>query len=219
MSVAASGGTGNLNYLWSNLNTASYLSGVAAGTYSITITDSEACTVSALVTVTEPAIMQAVITCLPTSSSQANGSASLIVTGGTIPYNYSWSNGGNTSAVSGLTAGNISVTASDANGCLVTAQCAVQVSSGLDETNANIRLLNIWPNPAQGIVWVELTLYSNAEVKLVLLDMFGSEVSAWYKSGLTAIQQQIDTREIASGIYVIHIETERGTVSRRIVIN
>ncbi|MFN8323732.1 MAG: T9SS type A sorting domain-containing protein [Chitinophagales bacterium] len=219
VSVAASGGTGNLNYLWSNLNTASYLSGVAAGTYSITITDSEACTVSALATVTEPAIMQAVITCLPTSSSQANGSASLIVTGGTIPYNYSWSNGGNTSAVSGLTAGNISVTASDANGCLVTAQCAVQVSSGLDETNANIRLLNIWPNPAQGIVWVELTLYSTAEVKLVLLDMFGSEVSAWYKSGLTAIQQQIDTREIASGIYVIHIETERGTVSRRIVIN
>lgn len=219
MSVNATGGTGNLSYSWSTGNTTTFLTGITAGTYIVSITDAEGCSVSALGVVTEPAALQTNITCEPTSSSQANGSASLTVTGGTIPYNYSWSNGGNTSVVSGLTAGNISVTVSDANGCFVSAQCNVQASSGLEETNANIRLLNIWPNPAQGVVWVELTLYNTTEVKLVLFDMFGREVSAWYKSGLTAIQQQIDTREMASGIYVIYIETERGTVSRRIVID
>lgn len=49
----------------------------------------------------------------------ADGTASVTVTHGVAPYNYSWSNGSNTASVSGLLPGNYSCTITDANGCSV----------------------------------------------------------------------------------------------------
>ncbi|HRK29227.1 MAG TPA: HYR domain-containing protein, partial [Chitinophagales bacterium] len=46
-----------------------------------------------------------------------NGTITVSTSGGTAPYTYIWSNGATGSFVSGLTAGNYSVTATDANGC------------------------------------------------------------------------------------------------------
>ena len=46
-----------------------------------------------------------------------NGSISLTVSGGTIPYSYSWSNSTITASVSGLTPGTYYYTVTDANEC------------------------------------------------------------------------------------------------------
>jgi hypothetical protein len=48
----------------------------------------------------------------------ANGSITSVVTGGTSPYSFVWSNGATTSDLTGLSAGNFVVTVSDANGCI-----------------------------------------------------------------------------------------------------
>jgi hypothetical protein len=54
-----------------------------------------------------------------------NGSASAFASGGSAPYNYSWSNGMSGAFISGLLAGNYSVTATDANGCSATTSVTV----------------------------------------------------------------------------------------------
>ncbi|MGO4711010.1 SprB repeat-containing protein, partial [Chryseobacterium sp. 2TAF14] len=50
----------------------------------------------------------------------SNGSAGIVVTGGTAPYTYSWSPSGGTAATAtGLSAGSYTVLVTDANGCTI----------------------------------------------------------------------------------------------------
>ena len=49
----------------------------------------------------------------------ADGAAAVIASGGTAPYSYSWSNGGDSSTETALTAGTDTVTVTDDNGCEV----------------------------------------------------------------------------------------------------
>lgn len=133
-SVTVSGGRAPYTYLWNNGGgTGSTATGLAAGNYSVTVTDSAGCTGSVSVTVGEPSALA-----LTTSSTesgcqgQATGSASVSVSGGTAPYTYQWNNGGGTaSTATGLAAGTYSVTVTDAAGCTRTASVTVSAASPL----------------------------------------------------------------------------------------
>jgi len=121
--VSTSGGTLNYTYLWSNNQTTAAATGLPAGNYSVTITDAKGCTNSLSVSITQPPAPLA-----STSSSTNvlcfggnNGSASVNTTGGTGFYTYSWNPvAPNAPSISGLTAGNYSLTTADANGCTAT---------------------------------------------------------------------------------------------------
>src|SRR6185436_5228406 len=125
--LTPTGGTSPYTYNWSNGETTEDLSGLGAGTYSVTLTDANSCTATASVILTEPEPLTA-----PTVSSTFNGgnnigcngntdgSIDLTPTGGASPYTYNWNNGETTEDVSGLGAGTYTVTLTDANGCTAT---------------------------------------------------------------------------------------------------
>jgi hypothetical protein len=120
--VAAAGGTAPYTYLWSNAANTASISGVAAGTYTVTATDALGCTGVATVTITQPA---AAITlgALPTITNASCGGAcdgaisNVVIVGGTSPYTYLWSNGATTANISSLCPGTYTGTVTDANGC------------------------------------------------------------------------------------------------------
>lgn len=124
VNVSVTGGTPPYTYSWtpnvSNTNSASNLS---AGTYTILVTDINACTASVSAIITQPTLLTANVT--PTGAlcnGVANGSALAVAAGGTGPYGYVWSPGGNTNATgTGLPAGTYTMTITDANGCTATA--------------------------------------------------------------------------------------------------
>jgi hypothetical protein len=121
------GGTAPYTYLWSNGATTEDLSNVAAGTYNVTITDGNGCTITASVTITEPTATLAATT-TPTDVlcfGNTTGAVDLSVTGGTAPYAYLWSNGATTEDLAGITAGTYTVTITDANGCTTTASVTI----------------------------------------------------------------------------------------------
>ena len=117
-SVTATGGTGNLTYNWSSGGTASTVSGLAAGTYTVTVTDGNNCQVSSQVTITEPnpiAANQTVNDVL--CNGDANGSIALNPSGGTAGYSYAWSTGATSSNLLNVAAATYTVTITDSRNC------------------------------------------------------------------------------------------------------
>jgi PKD repeat protein len=127
--TTVTGGTPGYTYSWSPGGaTTSDVTGLAAGTYTLTVTDLNLCVTSDVVTVTQPATavtVSAVAT--PVScSGGSDGTVSALASGGNPPFIYSWSPGGFSGSSAGsLTAGSYTVTATDLNGCVATATAVV----------------------------------------------------------------------------------------------
>lgn len=125
-SVSASGGTGLYTYSWSNGATTNVITGVLAGTYSVTVTDANGCTVVRTVTVTEPTPLVVSATATDVICYGAgDGTATAIVSGGTTLYQYAWSNNTGFQSAYSLVAGNYTVTVTDAHGCTGSASVTV----------------------------------------------------------------------------------------------
>ena len=89
--ATANGGTPPYSYLWDNAQTTPIASGFCAGTYGVTITDNNGCQDSTTVTITEPTVLNVVLS--NTDASCANvcdATGTATPNGGTTPYTYSW---------------------------------------------------------------------------------------------------------------------------------
>ena len=119
--VTASGGNSPYTYLWeanANNQTTQTATGIAAGIYSVTVTDSTNCAHITTVTVGNtgaPTVTTSFAD--PSCNNGNNGSASVTANGGTSPYTYLWSNGATQSQISNLTSQTYFITVTDANGC------------------------------------------------------------------------------------------------------
>ncbi|PLX13952.1 MAG: hypothetical protein C0594_00620, partial [Marinilabiliales bacterium] len=120
--LTVGGGTPGYVYNWSNSSTDEDLSGLAAGSYDVTITDANSCTKVSSTSVAEAATISTSISDSsdPDCNGGSDGYLQVSVTGGTPSYLYNWSSGGTSASVSGLSAGSYSVTVTDANGCSTT---------------------------------------------------------------------------------------------------
>ena len=121
-SVTPAGGAGDYTYRWSTGATTRTITGLATGSYSVTVTDANDCSITRNFTITEPAALTATTSQTDvTTNGGSNGSATIMVSGGTPDYTYAWSpNVSTTATASNLSAGTYSVTATDANGCTIT---------------------------------------------------------------------------------------------------
>lgn len=111
-------GTGTNRLPLIELPGASTLKNLAAGTYTVTVTDNGGNSINTSFTVVQPADINITSTVTDVVCfGQTNGSISNSVSGGVGPYTYSWSNGSSTKSLSGLSAGNFSLTVTDDNSC------------------------------------------------------------------------------------------------------
>lgn len=118
--VSVSGGASPYLYSWNTTpeQTNAQANNLAAGDYTVTVTDDNHCVYTALATVSEPEPIS-INTVYTNPSCLQGGTADASVTGGTFPYTFQWNSGPvlATSFVSDLTAGDYNVIVTDANGC------------------------------------------------------------------------------------------------------
>ncbi len=116
------GGTPPYSIQWDDpsAQTDSLATGLCAGIYNVTVTDANGCEATAQIVVDDPDPISLSLQLVEdaTCPGACDGSATLIASGGTLPYTYSWSpTGGNAATATGLCAGTYTVTVTDANGC------------------------------------------------------------------------------------------------------
>jgi gliding motility-associated-like protein len=105
-------------YVWNTGDTSDVIDNLGAGTYVVTVTDANGCTATNSITFVAPSDLVISVTSTDATCGNADGSATVIASGGTPSYNYIWSpNVGNTPTVNNLPAGSYTVTVKDNNEC------------------------------------------------------------------------------------------------------
>ena len=107
---------------------------MSAGTYSVTVTDSDGCSTSCSAIVENSNGLTCATTSTTSTCGDNNGTATVTVSGGTGNYTYSWSNGATTQEITSLSAGTYSVTVTDSDGCSTSCNTVVEESGDLDIT-------------------------------------------------------------------------------------
>ena len=139
--VGASGGTSAYDFLWSDGNTNTTDSNLSAGTYTVTVTDSNGCTASIAIPIGINSTLQANLGAVTNVScfGQFNGKASVIPAGGVPPYKILWLPVMDTTpTATGLPASTYTSQVTDNVGCLAQTTATVAQPAPLLVTATNI---------------------------------------------------------------------------------
>ncbi len=190
-----SGGVGSYVYNWASADGMGIVPGapeqnnLAAGNYTLLIKDDNSCYSNWNIHLVEPEPLSAMINSTNiTCDAKDNGTAKVILGGGTAPYTYDWSNGDTSSYISNLAAGYYSVVANDANDC--------GISAGVTIHNPDV--LKVQP-----IVDRPVSCYGMQDAAISVMVNGGSEPYRyrWDESG----EETDSLAGIGAGTYIIDI--------------
>jgi len=187
ISIIATSDNEPITYTWDNgIGNIPNPTGLAPGDYNVTISDATNCetTFSATIGV----ISNLSVSLTPTTlvcNGDDNASITATTVGGIAPVTYAWSNGaGNVAAINNLAAGNYTVTATDAMGCVKVATTTI--------TAPNPIFVNI-SNSAEGD-----TICGGESVNLTAIPSDASLTYSWTASG-----GSFDDATIATPVYTM----------------
>jgi hypothetical protein len=204
-----SGGTQPYSYVWSNGETDDMIVYLSAGTYSVTITDSQGCTATATGIVNgQPCTLTATVNGSNETFAGANdGTALVTAANGTPPYSYSWSNGATTAGIINLPPGTYSVTVTDFGGCQTTGSYSVLPGTVGILSFSDINDMSIYPNPATDFVNLKFNATSESVISIHVFDIAGKRIfNTINKNNIGENIVKIPLEELPSGFYTILIE-------------
>jgi hypothetical protein len=193
--LSVSGGTSPYTYTWSNGAVGQDLVNIPSGAFSVTVTDANACTATTSATITQPSAL------LLTGSVNGNN-IDISVSGGTVPYNYSWSSGDVTQDLANVSSGTYSVTVTDAFNCSITDTFIVN-NVGLEQQESIE--LQVFPNPALEVVTIHSSSAGIGNTYR-MLDCYGRNV---LEGKLTSQENNINIQTLANGLYHLQLGANR----------
>lgn len=213
--LTATGGTGTLVFAWNNSANTEDISNVSAGTYTVTVTDANSCSTTVSATITAPSSISLSATATDVTSGN-NGALDLTATGGTAPYTYAWTNSASTEDLTGLTAGTYGVTVTDANGCSSSASYAV-INVGIANIE-NVKTFNVFPNPSNGLVNVQVEMTNASNLNLQVIDITGKVVYTDNIGNTTNHNFVINTSTLLPAVYFVRINGSNFNATQRLTV-
>lgn len=193
--------TGTYTYAWSNGGTTEQQTGLAAGTYSVTVSiPGSSCTQETSFTIDElPPSFTVSISSTPSGCGLSDGTATVIVDPmGT--YTYVWTNGGTTEQQTGLPAGTYSVSVS-----VPGSSCIQEASVTIDELPAPFELTSETTPTACGMSEGTATVSVTPD---------GAYDFQWSNGGTGAMQS-----DLAAGSYTVTVSISGSTCSKTITVD
>ncbi len=208
-------GTAPYTFLWDNGMTTEDISGLAAGSYMMTITDANGCAASSNILINSPDILEVNLNTINVSDNN-NGMVMANPVGGTSPFTYLWSNNVTTQMNSNLTPGMYSVTVTDANQCTAVNSTIVEDITSV-ETIETLTNLEVYPNPTRSLINIEATFTTFEVVEIHLMNVVGQNVWTKNVDGNSLIET-IEVTAFPAGTYLLKIGTDTGQVIEKITI-
>ncbi len=174
------------------------------GSYTVYVTDAKGCEDSLSLVISEPAQLVATNIVIPVSCYNGqDGTASVLPTGGTTPYTYSWSTGNTSSNIINLGAGAYSVSVTDNKNCMITLPVIINEPSALTSTISNV---------------VNATCFGGTGNAMVLVS--GGSAPYSYLWNSTPAQAGNNISNVPSGNYIVNITDDKGcTTSNSVSID
>lgn len=94
--------------------------------------------------------------------------------------------------------------------------CDACATTGLN--NVNIASLNLYPNPTQGLINLNLGLTQKETVGVVVYDVQGNKLYSKTITG-AAVNETIDMSAHSAGVYMVSVTTSKGTIRKEFVLN
>ena len=179
---------------------------LSAGTYTYYVQDSNGCAATAEATVEEPEALS-VTGVITNDSGIGDGALDITVAGGNGGYSFAWSGPDNyTSAdedLTGIVAGEYTVTVTDANGCSVTETFGVPVGIG---EYTFLQSIVVSPNPSMGLFGLNL---EGAAGEDVVLSVYDAQARLVWTNTLSqawgSVLSTIDLSGMATGVYQLEL--------------
>lgn len=219
--ITLSGGDAPYMYVWNTAETTDQIFGLAGGTYTVTATDANGCTVTSDFTIVDPAPLSSSLVILDTQPDYL-GVVDITVSGGTAPYDYTWSgpNGFTslTQDLSGLdTKGMYYVTVRDDNNCVL--QDTANVDGNVFVENiALLNTISVYPNPNNGTFTVDFGADASGSYGLSLRNLVGQQV---YSENINANQQtrkELTLDALAKGVYFLTVTNSNAEITTKLVV-
>lgn len=140
-----------------------------------------------------------------------NGTATVTVTTGTGPFHYAWSANANVdnAIITGLNPGSHSVTVTNGAGCSSTQNFVVPNVSSVDEFE-NLTI-SVFPNPTKDLV----TITANAPIQQVRITDISGKIVRDVTVNVDSVS--VDVSTLATGSYLLHIQTDSYTWVKKLV--
>ena len=121
VSVIAQGGILVYDYLWNTGDITATVTDLPVGFYEVTVTDTNGCTFITSTTINQPGapLSDSVIVVDNVCFGESFGSIDVTISGGVLPYTYSWSNSETTEDIDSLANGPYTLTVTDSNLCVL----------------------------------------------------------------------------------------------------
>ncbi|MEI7801068.1 MAG: T9SS type A sorting domain-containing protein, partial [Bacteroidota bacterium] len=195
-------------YQWNNSDTTAAINNLCAGTYIISVTDSNGVVASDTVVINELAqINFQDTTTNATCPTCTDGIATTTISGGTPPYHYNWSNGATTNTIDSLPAGTYYVTVTDDNNCLAIDTVTVGFDVGVSgQLSVNSNQLTVTPLNENNMT-ITISAITNTKAQLIIYNTQGQLISSKNIILHQGINHFTEPTPTAQGMYLLQLKT------------